>query len=186
MNFLAHLLITERQEAEPAGALLGDAVRGNALSHLPDDVAASIRLHRRVDAVFDAHPGTRTALRDLPAGERRWGRLTLDLYADHWLAKCWHEWHDEPLSDFCARMATAVAARREAFAALALAPPDPARLQATLMGVQTPEGIDAAITRITARARRPEAVRAGCRNWRAHGEILAPHLPAILRDCLRA
>ncbi|WP_052367361.1 ACP phosphodiesterase [Algiphilus aromaticivorans] len=186
MNFLAHLLIAERQEAEPAGALLGDAVRGNALTHLPHDVAASIRLHRRVDAVFDAHAGTRTTLSDLPAGERRWGRLTLDLYADHWLAKRWHEWHDEPLPDFCARMATAVAARRDAFAALSLAPPEPARLKATLMGARAPEGVETAIDRIAQRARRPEAVRAGCRNWRDHGAVLAPHLPAILRDCLRA
>lgn len=186
MNFLAHLLIAERQEIEPAGALLGDAVRGNALSHLPGDVAASIRLHRRVDAAFDAHPGTRAALRNLPAGERRWGRLTLDLYADHWLAGFWPDWHDEPLPDFCARMAADVAARRDAFAALSLATPEPARLKTTLMGARTPEGVEAAIARIAQRARRPEAVRAGCRNWRDHGAVLAPHLPAILRDCLRA
>lgn len=186
MNFLAHLLIAERQGIEPAGALLGDAVRGNTLSHLPDDVAASIRLHRRVDAAFDTHPGTHAALHALPPGERRWGRLTLDLYADHWLAGCWPDWHDEPLPDFCARMATAVAARRDAFAALSLAPPEPARLKATLMGARTPDGVETAIARIAQRARRPETVRAGCSNWQAHGEVLAPHLPAILRDCLRA
>lgn len=186
MNFLAHLLIAERQGAEPAGALLGDAVRGGVLAHLPGDVAASIRLHRRVDAVFDAHPATRAALHSLPAGERRWGRLTLDLYADYWLAGHWPDWQEEPLPDFCARMAATVGARREAFAALALPPPEPAQLSATLLGVRLPEGIETAIERIADRARCPEAVRAGCRNWRAHGALLAPHLPAILHDCLRA
>ena len=186
MNFLAHLLIAERQAADPAGALLGDAARGSTLSHLPPDVAASIRLHRRVDAVFDAHPGTHEALKELAAGERRWGRITLDLYADHWLTGNWQDWHAEPLAHFCARMASAVAARGEAFAALDLPPPEPARLQATLLGVQSPEGIEAAIGRIAERARRPAAVRAGCANWRLHGEGLAPQLPAILRDCLRA
>lgn len=186
MNFLAHLLIAERRGADAAGAMLGDVVAGSDLAQLPDDVAASIRLHRRVDAVFDGHAATRGALAALPAGERRWGRITLDLYADYWLARHWSAWHDEPLAAFSRRMAESVAAREDAFAACALAPPDPARLAQTLASVAETAGIETAIARVAARARRAEAVRAGCRHWQQHGAQLAPRLPEVLRDCLRA
>ena len=50
MNFLAHLWLADRADANLAGAVLGDLVRGRALEDWPEQVAYSIRLHRAIDA----------------------------------------------------------------------------------------------------------------------------------------
>lgn len=186
MNFLAHLYIAEARGADAAGAVLGDAVRGRDLSHLPPDVAESVRLHRRIDSTFDRHQHTAAALARIDRRERRYGGITLDLYADHWLATHWAAWHDRPFSDFCAHAAAAVAARTDAFDAAGVPAPTATRFAEVLRGVAEPEGIDRAINRIAQRARQPDALLAACGNWRAHGAELAPGLAEVLRDCLRA
>jgi len=186
VNFLAHLYIAEQRYADPAGAVLGDVVRGRDLSHLPEDVAQSVRLHRRIDAVCDSHPATRAALRTVPPGPRRYAGIVLDLCADHLLARHWGQWHSTPLHRFCAEMAQAIADSEQAFAAVRRQPPEVARFTRVLEGVQHPEGIERALRRISERARDPQRLLTATRDWQRYVDVLEPQFPALLRDCLNA
>lgn len=186
MNFLAHLYIAEQRAADPAGAVLGDVVRGRDLSHLPDAVSHSIRLHRRIDAVCDRHPSTRHALAQFPAGPRRYAGIVLDLCADHLLARDWGQWHPDPLADFCRRQAQAIAAQRTAFAAVGRPPPEAERFAAVLADCAALEGIDRALRRISQRARDPERLLAATRHWRRHLGALEPGFASLMRDCIAA
>lgn len=186
MNFLAHLYIAEQRDADPAGAVLGDVVRGRDLDHLPEAVGQSIQLHRRIDAVCDRHPVTRAALRQFPPGPRRYAGIVLDLCADHLLARHWGQWHPLPLTEFCARMAQAVATNRAAFDALHRPPPEPARFAKVLEDVQHEAGIDRALLRISERARDPARLQAATRDWRRYVAVLEAQFPQLLRDCLKA
>lgn len=186
MNFLAHLYIAEQRDADPAGAVLGDVVRGRDLGHLPQPVGQSIQLHRRIDAVCDRHPATRDALRRFPPGPRRYAGIVLDLCADHLLARNWGQWHHRPLAEFCAAMAEAVAANGDAFAALQRPPPEAARFAKVLEDVQHEEGIDRALLRISERARDPARLLAATRDWQRYVAVLEPQFPQLLRDCMKA
>ncbi|WP_420428309.1 ACP phosphodiesterase [Algiphilus sp.] len=186
MNFLAHLYIAEQRAADPAGAVLGDVVRGRDLSHLPEAVAHSIRLHRRIDAVCDRHPSTRQALQQFPVGPRRYAGIVLDLCADHLLARDWAQWHRDPLTDFCQAQAQAIAANSAAFAAIGRPPPQPERFAAILADCAALEGIDRALQRISQRARDPKRLLAATRHWRRHLGALEDGFAALLRDCIAA
>ncbi|MHA7832925.1 MAG: ACP phosphodiesterase [Algiphilus sp.] len=186
MNFLAHLYIAEQRAADPAGAVLGDVVRGRDLSHLPAAVAHSIRLHRRIDAVCDRHPSTRHALAQFPAGPRRYAGIVLDLCADHLLARHWREWHPEPLATFCLAQARAIAAHKAAFSAVGRPAPDPERFAAILSDCVTPGGVDRALQRISQRAREPERLLAATRHWRPYLKALDAGFGPLMRDCIAA
>lgn len=187
MNFLAHLYIAERRGFDAAGAVLGDAVRGRDLEFLPPAVAHSVRLHRRVDAVCDAHPVTRNALAAMPTHQRRYGGIILDLCADHLLARHWEMWRpEEPLATFCQRMAQAVAGNRAAFLAAGLAAPAASRFQAVLEGVANTEGIDRALAHIAGRARHPQALLDATANWQTALPLLDAGMPELLESCCHA
>lgn len=186
MNFLAHLYIAERRSADPTGAVLGDVVRGRDLGHLPEAVAHSIHLHRRIDAVCDRHPSTRHALAQFPAGPRRYAGIVLDLCADHLLAREWQQWHAEPLADFCLAQAQAIAANSAAFVAIGRPPPEPARFAAILADCATLDGVDRALQRISQRAREPQRLLAATRHWRRYLGALEPGFAPLLQDCIAA
>lgn len=106
MNFLAHCLIPERTE-DPhpdliAGGFLGDFLKGPVPDTLPAMLASGVRLHRRIDAYSNGHPGIRTSCTRFPADLRRYAPILVDVIADHLLARHWARYHPEPLTDFTA------------------------------------------------------------------------------------
>lgn len=108
MNFLAHCLIGEcaSQETEPGlivGGFLGDFIKGPVPDELPVSLAMGVRMHRRVDAYSNQHPGIRTSCRRFPGDLRRGAPIFVDVLADHCLARHWSSFHDEPIECFTQR-----------------------------------------------------------------------------------
>ncbi|SDK38858.1 ACP phosphodiesterase [Microbulbifer yueqingensis] len=101
MNYLAHLLLSGPDPDWRLGGLLGDFVKGPLRGERPPAIEAGIRLHRRIDAVSDAHPAYLTALQRLGPGWRRYGGIVLDIWFDHLLSRQWSAWHHESLDHFC-------------------------------------------------------------------------------------
>ncbi len=93
------------------GALLGDFMRGVDPAGLPDDLAAGLALHRRVDRFADAHEAFRHSRRALFSDVGHWAGVVVDVVYDHVLARDWDRWHDEPLPVFTSRAFEAFAAR---------------------------------------------------------------------------
>jgi len=102
MNFLAHAWLAGDAPADRLGGLIGDFVKGPLPAGLPADVAAGVRLHRAIDAFADTHPAFRTACARVPAERRRAAGILVDMFFDHFLARRWNEFSDEPLRRFTA------------------------------------------------------------------------------------
>ncbi len=110
MNFLAHCLIAARAGAlQPApeaigglvaGGFLGDFLKGPVAASLPADLAAGVRLHRRIDAYSNGHEVIRRSCNRFPAQLRRLAPVFVDIIADHVLATEWGRHHDVPLPAF--------------------------------------------------------------------------------------
>lgn len=104
MNYLAHLHLGGPQPGELLGSLYGDFVKGSLQGRWPADIEAGIRLHRQIDAFTDSHPLVLQAKQRFPSERRRYAGILIDLFFDHCLAAHWHDYADEPLRDFTARV----------------------------------------------------------------------------------
>lgn len=182
MNYLAHLYLADRAGADLAGGVLGDFVRGPDLSRLPEAVAHSVRLHRRIDTLTDQHPVTLAAIARYPLGPRRYAPVILDVLADHLLATDWPRYSEEPFAAFCARSARALAQAGEWFALHGAQRPSAAGFRALLHSYRSTTGIDFALQRIARRLRRPGPMIEASRGWQAHAEALRPELPRLLAE----
>ncbi len=102
MNFLAHVFLAGPDPADRLGGMLGDFVKGPLPAGLPDEVAAGVALHRRIDSFAEAHPAFRASRARVSAERRRYAGIMVDLFYDHLLARRWEEFSPEPLEDFTA------------------------------------------------------------------------------------
>lgn len=92
MNHLAHVVLAGPEEGMRLGAFLGDHIKGReALRELPGDWAAGVLLHRRIDALSDAHPAVTSLLERLDSPWRRYGGVIFDVLFDHMLTRHWRD-----------------------------------------------------------------------------------------------
>ncbi|MBI3529978.1 MAG: DUF479 domain-containing protein [Betaproteobacteria bacterium] len=104
MNYLAHLYLSEPTEEAWLGSLLGDFVKGPLDGRYGEDITRAIALHRKIDSFTDAHPVVLRSKSRVSAGRRRYAGIMIDMFYDHFLARHWREFHDEPLDAFTARI----------------------------------------------------------------------------------
>ena len=100
MNYLAHLLLAEDNEASLLGSFLGDFVKGDIGSRYSPGVARGIQLHRKVDVFADAHPKTKASRRLFSPMRRRYAGIILDICYDHFLSIHWSDYADIELGRF--------------------------------------------------------------------------------------
>ena len=119
MNFLAHCLIATRaapqadDAAMVAGGFLGDFIKGPLPEEMPLALALGVRLHRRIDAYSNQHPGIRTSSRRFPAELRRIAPILVDVLCDHLLSSRWEEFHTASLPGFTTHIYDVVASHHE-------------------------------------------------------------------------
>lgn len=182
MNFLAHLWLADEARLPLAGAILGDVLRGGLPPDMPEALARSVRLHRRIDALTDRHPRVQDARRRFAPGPRRYAGIVIDVLLDHWLARDWGTYSREPLGTFTGRAAQAVAAEAAWFERAGLPAPRPAAFAALLESYARESGIERALRRIAQRLRRPQGLIEAMAGWRGHLPPLRGDLPLILQD----
>ena len=112
MNYLAHLYLSPPDEDAWLGSLLGDFVKGPLGERYAGPVAEAIRLHRRLDSFTDAHAAVQRSKARVSAERRRYAGIMIDVFYDHFLARSWSEFHDEPLDAFSARIYALLERRR--------------------------------------------------------------------------
>lgn len=186
MNFLAHLWLADQSQTSLAGSILGDVVRGANLSAYPDEIAAGIRLHRRIDALTDRHPSIVALRAAQPDGRRRYAGIVLDMVADYLLSADWPRYSAVALPSFCARAGEAIE-QASAWFLLAGGRSSTATDFARLLGSYgEPAGIARAIHRTAQRLRQPQPLLDAGAHWRELAEALRPQLPALLQDLRNA
>jgi len=104
LNYLAHLYLSAPDDDALLGSLLGDFVKGEVGDRFAPPLAQAIVLHRRLDSFTDAHAAVRRSKSRVSAARRRYAGIMIDMFYDHFLARSWHEFDDEPLADFTARV----------------------------------------------------------------------------------
>jgi acyl carrier protein phosphodiesterase len=182
MNFLAHLWLSDQAQLPLAGAILGDTLRGTLPDDMPEDLARSVRLHRRVDAATDRHPRVEAARARFGAGSRRYAGILIDILLDHVLAQDWPRYHVEPLDAFAGRAARDVADAGRWFERALESPPRAAPFAALLASYGAEAGIELALRRTAGRLRRPQGMLDAMAGWREHVPLLRHDLPVLLDD----
>ena len=104
MNFLAHIYLSGDNKQIQIGNFMADGIRGNDYLNYPDDIQKGIILHRAIDTFTDAHPIFRKSKHRLHEKYGHYSGVIIDIFYDHFLAKNWKKYSDEPLektaSDF--------------------------------------------------------------------------------------
>lgn len=104
MNFLAHLYLADAAHDSLVGHLLGDFIKGGAVRQYDRAIQAAIRFHRKIDTFADTHPITRASRNRVGPQRRRFAGIIVDVCYDHFLARDWHRFADEPLAAFVQRV----------------------------------------------------------------------------------
>ncbi|WP_232321975.1 ACP phosphodiesterase [Photobacterium jeanii] len=79
---------------------MADFVRGDPYKQHPKAVADGIKLHRFIDSYVDAMPEVKQCQTVFRQETRRVSGIALDMAWDHFLARHWQLYHQEPLVDF--------------------------------------------------------------------------------------
>jgi len=103
MNFLAHIYLSDDNDLIKIGNFMADGIRGKQYDHLPADIQKGIILHRAIDTFTDSHPVFRQSTKRLHERYHHYAGVIVDVVYDHFLAKNWAKYSDEPLHDFVAR-----------------------------------------------------------------------------------
>jgi acyl carrier protein phosphodiesterase len=97
MNFLAHIYLSGSNELIQIGNFMADGIRGNDYLNYPDEIQKGIILHRAIDTFTDAHPIFRKSKHRLHEKYGHYSGVIIDIFYDHFLAKNWNNYSDEPL-----------------------------------------------------------------------------------------
>ena len=110
MNYLAHFFLSHQNDGQILGAFLGDFVKGPLTNsknqqllrqtQFPNNLEKGIRLHRHIDANFDALPIFDKFKNQCPRGLRRYSGIFIDLYCDYLLCEQWNSFTPKPIEEF--------------------------------------------------------------------------------------
>lgn len=101
MNYLAHIALAGDNPEHQVGGLLGDFVRGPLVGNFSPGIETGIQAHRQLDSFVDQQPEMRLFLQRFESPMRRYAGIVADVFYDHLLALSWHDYHQQPLGDFC-------------------------------------------------------------------------------------
>ena len=104
MNYLAHLYLSEPHEEAWLGSLMGDFVKGPLDDRYGREITRGIAIHRKIDVFTDAHPVVLRSKSRMSVMRRRYAGIMVDVFYDHFLARHWQDFHDEPLAEFTGRV----------------------------------------------------------------------------------
>lgn len=104
MNYLAHFYLSGNREHLLLGNFIADAVKGKSLEAFSDELREGIRMHRDIDFYTDNHPVTSRSKDRLRAGFNHYSGVIIDIFYDHFLARNWNEFSEEPLKLYSQRI----------------------------------------------------------------------------------
>jgi acyl carrier protein phosphodiesterase len=100
MNYLAHAFLSRSSPELLIGGLLGDFVKGALGERYTPAVRAGILLHRAIDRYTDAHATVHASCALISPARRRFAAILVDVFYDHFLARHWQRYTEQPLTDF--------------------------------------------------------------------------------------
>lgn len=102
MNFLAHIYLTDGLPMETIGNFMADGIKGKKYLKYPADIQRGILIHRWIDSYTDSHPIVKQSTKRLHLKYGHYSGVIVDILYDHFLAKNWGTYHDQPLDQYVA------------------------------------------------------------------------------------
>ncbi len=173
MNYLAHLYFAEDSPESRVGNLMVDFVRG-PVDRQPynGDIMRGMRSHVAVDRYTDGHDVVRESKALISNSRRRFAGIIVDVCYDHFLARNWPDFSDQPLSAFIDRTYSSFRAYRGEL------PPVMSRVirhmveHDWLRGYREVSGIGRALNGLSTRLRRPNKLAGSVEELEAnYGEM---------------
>ena len=103
MNFLAHIFLSGEDDFVKIGNFMADGIHGKKYLQFPEAIQKGILLHRAIDTFTDAHPIFRQSTRRLHIPYHHYSGVIVDVFYDHFLAKNWNRYSEEPLEKYISR-----------------------------------------------------------------------------------
>lgn len=79
---------------------MADNIHGRKPQEFPPLIQKGILLHRAIDSYTDAHPVFRQSTKRLHPVYHHYAGVIVDIFYDHFLAKNWTLYHNEPLTEY--------------------------------------------------------------------------------------
>lgn len=108
MNFLAHIYLSGEDDLIKIGNFMADGIKGKDYENYPEKLKIGILLHRFIDTFTDAHPIVRESTKRLHSKYHHYSGVAVDMFYDHFLAKNWSKYSDEPLDEFVQQFYTSL------------------------------------------------------------------------------
>ena len=100
MNYLAHIYLSNESEGITIGNFIADGIKGKKYTKYPKEIQKGILLHRGIDSYTDFHPTVRKSTKRLHENYGHYSGVIVDILYDHFLAKNWKKYHEQPLEDY--------------------------------------------------------------------------------------
>lgn len=100
MNFLAHIYLSGENDLIKIGNFMADGIRGKKFENYHPDIQKGILMHREIDTFTDNHPIFKKSTKRLHDKYHHYSGIIVDIFYDHFLAKNWTKYSDEPLDVF--------------------------------------------------------------------------------------
>jgi acyl carrier protein phosphodiesterase len=100
MNFLAHIYLSDKDENLMLGNFIADMVKGKQIEKYSPEVVKGILLHRQIDEYTDSHPYVSRSKDRIRDKYRHYSGVVVDMYYDHFLARNWEKYSNEPIEAF--------------------------------------------------------------------------------------
>ncbi|MEX0997308.1 MAG: acyl carrier protein phosphodiesterase [Flavobacteriaceae bacterium] len=100
MNFLAHIYLSGNDTDVIIGNFIADGIKGKKYKKFSPGIQKGILLHREIDTFTDAHPIVRQSTKRLHENYGHYSGIIVDILYDHFLAKNWSKYSDEPLKEY--------------------------------------------------------------------------------------
>ena len=100
MNFLAHIYLSGDNEMVTIGNFMADGIKGKKYLDYPEDIQKGILIHRWIDSYTDSHPITKQSTKRLHGKYGHYSGVIVDILYDHFLAKNWKQYHEQPLEQY--------------------------------------------------------------------------------------
>ena len=102
MNFLAHIYLSEADDMVTIGNFMADGIKGKKYLNYPEAIQKGILIHRWIDSYTDSHPITKQSTKRLHSKYGHYSGVIVDILYDHFLAKNWKNYHEQPLEEYVA------------------------------------------------------------------------------------
>lgn len=186
MNWLAHLWLAPPTPQGWLGALAGDVLKGPAPGKGDPEFVASFALHRRIDALTDAHPAFARSRQRLDPRHRHYRAVLVDVFYDHVLAHRWSEFASGSLEAFVARVHGSLDALLPAMPVALAAFYPRLRDEGWLLSYQQIAGIETTLRRMRRRMRRDHPLDEATAELLAVRDGLADDLHELWPSLLQA